>query len=76
MRDPNDGLTAIIPGVYEPGEDLGPRWHKPHPENPKRPLCGTVSAAGRPTHRVSAYLAVTCAKCLKRATAAPAVNAG
>lgn len=43
-----------------------PAWHAQHPGRSERyPLCGTVNLDGRPTHRVSLTLPVTCAKCLK-----------
>jgi len=43
-----------------------PAWHAQHPNRSERyPLCGTVDVRGRPTHRVSLTLPVTCAKCLK-----------
>ena len=43
-----------------------PAWHAQHPNRSERyPLCGTVDVRGRPTHRVSLRLPVTCARCLK-----------
>ena len=42
------------------------RWHAQHPNRSERfPLCGTVGEDGRPTHRVSKLLPVTCKRCLK-----------
>lgn len=56
------------------------KWHAPHPSQPKQLLCGTVGEDGRPTHRVSARLLVTCARCkaalARRAAEASRQSAG
>lgn len=53
-----------------------PAWHAQHPGRSERyPLCGTVDARGRPTHRVVKTLDVTCAKCLKAAARLKTPNA-
>ena len=53
-----------------------PAWHAQHPGRSERyPLCGTVDLSGRPTHRVSLTLPVTCVKCLKALARSKTPNA-
>jgi len=52
-----------------------PAWHAQHPSRSERyPLCGTVDLRGRPTHRVSLTLPVTCKKCQKLVANNPKPN--
>lgn len=51
------------------------KWHAPLPADPRRPLCGTVSESGAPTHRVAKTLPVTCARCKKALAKQPCRDA-